>query len=318
MHQLVAEWVEYLDVELGRLPTTVERYIIVIEDFIAFLSKGTETASLPLESIGKKILRQFLRDYAHRGKDSSPSTWNLALAALRSFYGFLFEEEVIPLNPAHRIRRRKVRNRDALPLSLDEFFDLCDAMEKGREPYAARNLAIATVLFHCGLRVTELRSVSLNQVDLVNRYLIDVRAKGNKSLSAVLNDEAALTLQRYLRERHRFGCAEEESALFLSDRGQRISVRAVQEMVRTYAKRAGITRPVGPHLLRHSSATVLDEIGISLPGIQDHCNHESSTTTRRYIHVRDRMRLRTAHRLGEYVATHRRARHSGHRQAAAR
>lgn len=309
MHQFVPAWVEYLAIENGRLPTTIGRYVSVMEDFVDFLTLTPETAELPLEAIGKKHLRRFLLHYAGRADHASPSSWNLGLAALRSFYGFLFEDEVIDLNPAMRIKRRKVKpGREPLPLSIDEFLSFTEAMERGPENRRSRNVAIAAVFFHCGIRVTELVSLNVEQVDFQNSKLLDVCLKGRKWLSAHLNEELAPALKRYLNDRHRFHAAADEPALFLSERKQRISVRAVQEMVKVYAKRAGINRPVGPHLLRHSLATVLDDMGVSLPKIKDQLKHESIATTCRYTHVRDPERRQISVRMAERVAGRRQER----------
>lgn len=318
MHHLVAAWSEYLDVELGRLPTTIERYVRVLKDLIVSLQAAPKPIALPLESLGKKHLRQFLRSYARRSGTSSASSWNLGLGALRSFYGFLFEEEILPLNPALRIRRRRVkRGHEPLPLSLDEFFSLTDTIELGSELHRSRNVAMVTMFLQCGIRVTELVSLNLDQVDFGNELLLDVRTKGDKPLSKDLNEEAAAALKRYLEDRPSFGAPESEQALFLSRQCKRIAVRTVQAMVKTYSQRAGINRPVGPHLLRHSIATVLDEMNVPVPVIQDICGHESIATTRRYIHIRDRNRRETSHRLGRHTASHRRRRSEGGEHAAA-
>lgn len=318
MHHLVAAWVEYLDVELGRLPTTIERYVRVLEELIAFLDTAPKPTALPLESLGKKHLRQFLRSYARRGGAASTASWNLALGALRSFYGFLFEEEFLHLNPALRIRRRKVTGgNEPIPLSLEEFFSLTDAIEIGSDRHRSRNAAIVTLFLQTGMRVTELVSLNLEQVDFENELLLGVQTKGNKILSKDLNKEAAAALKYYLEDRPRFGAPDSERALFLSQQGKRIAVRTVQAMVKAYSKRAGIARSVGPHLLRHSLATLLDEMGVPIPTIKLICGHESITTTCRYIHVRNRSRRETSRRLGRHTASHRRRRRRGGAHAAA-
>jgi integrase/recombinase XerC len=255
-------------------------------------------------------MRHFLRHYAGRTGQASPSSWNLGLAALRSFYSFLFEEEIIDLNPALRIKRRKIKGgNEPLPLSLDEFLSLMDAIEQGPERRnRSRNVAIAAVFFHCGLRVTELVSLDLAQVDFQNGRLRNVRIKGNKKLSADLNEEVTPALKQYLQDRPYFSAPDDEPALFLSGLGRRLSVRSVQEMVKGYAKRAGINRSVGPHLLRHSFATVLDDEGVPVPVIQDMLDHESISTTRRYIHVRDPGRRRASALLAQQTARRRQQR----------
>ena len=108
-------------------------------------------------------------------------------------------------------------------------------------------------------------------------------------------------LENYLAVRGELHGAGGETALFLSDRGTRWGVRAIEEMVKKYAVRAGIDRTITPHILRHACATVLVEEGATLPTIQEHLGHESVETTRRYIHVSNRARQHAVEALGARV-----------------
>jgi site-specific recombinase XerD len=134
--------------------------------------------------------------------------------------------------------------------------------------------------------------------------LLDVRRKGGKFLSAPISDLVVEALERYLPVRERFPGA---SALFLSDRGNRMSVRAVQDVIRTLGARAGLARGIGPHVLRHGSATELAELGTKLEVIQEHLGHESVLTTRRYVHPRSAARREAVDALGARVARARRS-----------
>lgn len=309
MSQLIAAFTSYLREQRMRGDSTVIRYRKVLVDFGAFLEAKADDSAL-LESAAKSDLIDFLRLGVKRAGEPSRSVWNMRLAALRAFYDFLFKAEIVDANPALKIDRLKTCPRVPVPLSLDEYLALAEAMEQSPRACRTRNAAIVHVFFHCALRVAELASLCLQQLDLENHMLLDVRTKGKKWLSIELNDVVEKALKDYLRERHRIA-SPGERALFVTRRGHRLSVRAIQELIRCYGKRAGISRPVTPHLLRHSSATELAELGTELRVIRDICNHASVTTTERYVHGRSEARRRALTTLGVQTLARRSARDRG-------
>jgi len=300
MSALVKDFEAYLRDERMRSPSTIKRYLSIVTDFAAFMTSEPGYEVLDLDRVEKNHLLEFLRREAGASAEPSRAIWNLRLASLRSFYDFLFKREVVSVNPAHKIDRLKVNPKEPVPLSLDEFLALVDAMETAGGTYRARNVAIAHVLFHCALRVAELVSLEVHQADLSNHVFPDVPTKGAKWLSVPFNDLVASVLERYLSDRPQLARGE-ASALFLSDRGKRLSIRAVQEMLTTYGLKARIGRTVTPHLLRHSSATELVELGTSMRTVQAHCGHASITTTERYVHVKDGARRKAIDALGRRV-----------------
>jgi site-specific recombinase XerD len=190
--------------------------------------------------------------------------------------------------------------KEPVPLSFDEMIRLVEAVEDNcASVYKHRNVAILQILFHCALRVTEVVSLDLSQLDFDNYLFLNVRRKGGKELAAAFNDVVAESIEKYLAVRDEFAPEGGDQALFLSDRKRRLSVRAVQEMVRRYAELAGISRRVSPHLLRHSSATQLVEVGTPLRVVQEICGHASVSTTQRYVHVNNGQRRRAVDALGE-------------------
>lgn len=276
---------------------TIARYRDEVHRFAEFLKELP--APPEIGEADKKVLVTYLRRPTSAGKAPSQSTWNNRLAALRALYEFLFQEEVITVNPALRIERQRVPRPDRLPLSLDEVLALVDAAGRySPEGYAKRNVALVQVFFHCALRVAEVVSLDLDQVDFENRVLLNVRTKGNKRLSVLFNDVVTEALEAYLIERGKILAGGAEAALFLSRRQRRLSVRAVENLVKHYAELAGISRPVSPHLLRHASATELAEF-VNLRVVQEHCGHASVTTTERYVHVNRSQRRRAVDSLGE-------------------
>ena len=170
-------------------------------------------------------------------------------------------------------------------------------MDRTRTKLKSRNVAMTLTLMHSALRVAELVSLDLDQLDLKNYVAYDVRAKGNKTLAVVLNDVVAEALETYCVDRKSLAVAGAH-ALFVSSSGTRISVRTVQQFVRRYGELAGIKRRVTPHLLRHTSATRLAETGAPLRVIQEICGHSSVSTTQRYVHVSKQQRRDAVKALG--------------------
>lgn len=288
----------YLRAERGRSPLTFERYATAMRAFVEFLKSEFENEPFELENLSKAELVTFLRQKStSKNGELSRSNWNMRLSALRAFYDYLFKTERIDVNPAARIDRLRIEPTEPAPLSLDEVLRLMEALEKGPRPTRLRNTTLAKILFHCALRVAELASLTLGQVDLGNRLFLYVRVKRGKHLSVSFNDVVAEALDVYLKERRQSGNADRSNSLFVSSRGTRMSVRSIQELVKAYAKKADITRPVTPHLLRHSSVTQLVELGTPLRVVQEMVGHESIKTTQRYASVNSEARRKAGEAL---------------------
>ena len=316
MQQLVVAFAAYLREERMLTEGTIKRYAAVMENFATFLG-GVHSAekSFSLDAVSKGDLLTFMRRKVAEGSEPSRATWNNRLAALRSFYDYLFRQEVIDVNPALRLERLRLTKRERLPLSFDETLSLVDtARDRSPRAFQTRNVAIVDVFFHCALRVAEVVSINLDQVDFDNRLFLNVRTKGNKRLSILFNDVVAEALERYLSDREKLGVPPDETALFVSHRRRRMSVRAVQNLIKDYAARAGISRPVTPHLLRHSSATQLAELGTPLRVVQEICGHASVTTTERYVHPNGNQRREALDELGATWNRHARARRRGNKK----
>lgn len=277
--------------ERGRSPLTIERYKTTLRAFERFLADEYGDGEFDLQEVQKPQLVAFLKQKTGTEEgEPSRSNWNMRLASLRALYHFLFKEELIDVNPALRIDRLRNAPREPSPLSLDEMLRLLDAAEQGPVNARLRNTLIIKVLFHCALRVAELVSLDIDQVDTENRLLLNVRIKRGKRVSVSYNDIVAEALEDYLPTRHAANAAAGTNALLLSGRGNRLSVRRVQEMVKRYARNAGISRPVTPHLLRHSSVTQLVQLGTPLRVVQELLGHSSIRTTQRYAAVNSEQR----------------------------
>ena len=282
MTTLTNDFADYLrDVRMLR-PKTIAAYRHVVARFASFLAKGHGVDDVLLEAVEASEVETFLRGGVVNGHEPSRSAWNNRLSALRSFYGYLFREERITVNPAMRVDRLKLKRRSRVPLSFDEMIRLVDAASASSLGLGTRNAAIVLVLLHNSFRVSELASINTDQVDLQAHTFTNVRTKGGHQLSLAFNDLVCDALENYLDDRRG---RENEAALFLSNRGGRMSVRAVQEMVDRAAKRAGIGRKVTPHMLRHSSLTAMAELGTDIYTLKAQAGHADIKTTARYVHL---------------------------------
>jgi site-specific recombinase XerD len=283
MQDRIVAFETYLRVERRRGASTTARYVDIVRSFVAHreaLASGSDLAVAD-----RNDCLEFLRSGTVVAGEPSRSVWNLRLSALRAFYQYLVDLEVIAKNPTHRIERHKIASREPIPLSMTEFLDLVEAAERTSPLVRSRNVAIVQVLYNTALRVAEVVSLDVDRVDWDAYAFRDVRTKGNKWLSAKFPDLVAGVLERYLGDRARRKIIS-EGALFVSERGTRLSIRAVQQLVRDLGTAAGIQRPVTPHLLRHSCATELVDLGTGLKVVQQICGHASQSTTERYVHVR--------------------------------
>jgi integrase/recombinase XerC len=173
---------------------------------------------------------------------------------------------------------------------VDEVFCLLDAPDR-KESLGLRDRAIMELLYSTGIRVSELAGLDLDDLDFVDSML-RVVGKGNKERIVPFGRAADEAVQAYLPHRDQLilaraarGHEPERQALFLNNRGTRLTVRSVERMIREYGQRAGIQVTVTPHALRHSFATHLLEMGADLRVVQELLGHVSLSTTQKYTHV---------------------------------
>jgi site-specific recombinase XerD len=166
------------------------------------------------------------------------------------------------------------------PSDIDRLIAAAD----GAEPGPVRDRALLELLYAAGLRVSEVASLDVPEVDVRDRT-VRVRGKGKKERVGVFGEPAAKALRRYLRDGRPQLASGKEAALFLNRFGGRLTSRSVQALVRRYATKAGLPVEVHPHLLRHSFATHLLDGGADLRVVQELLGHESPNTTQVYTHV---------------------------------
>jgi integrase/recombinase XerC len=214
----------------------------------------------------------------------APVSIRRKLAAVRSFFGYLQREHLIDRNPAKLVRTPKMPKTLPPIMTPEQTNGLLDDVAAGKleRPYPERDLAIFEMLYGCGVRVSELVGLDLEDVDAGQGW-IRVRGKGRKERQVPLVGGAAAALERYLAGRN--AAAPDERAVFLNSRGKRLSDRSVRGIVKLYATVLAGDSSVHPHSFRHAYATHLLADGADLRSIQELLGHSRLSTTQRYTQV---------------------------------
>ncbi|MCP4004563.1 MAG: tyrosine recombinase XerC [bacterium] len=233
-----------------------------------------------LDQTDALALRAYLAGFH---KQHKPSTRNRRLASLRAFFRYRVRVKAIPVDPSEGLPGPRSERRLPSPLSAEECEQLIEAPETHRTPrLEARDLAMFELLYGTGLRVGELVSLDVRDLDRYRREL-SVRGKGNKERVVPVPASAFDAISSYLEGRKEAGLLGQP--LFENARGKRLTDRGVRHLLRRRLLEAGILRSASPHTLRHSYATHLLDAQVDLRAIQELLGHERLATTQRYTQV---------------------------------
>jgi len=282
MSELARQIERYLE-ELARggaSPHTAAAYCSDLRQFLEFLSPP-ETEPPEPPAVDLLILREWLAAL-YRMK-LEVVTIRRKLAAVRGFYRFMLREGVVRINVARLVRTPKAPKKLPVVMTPDQVNTLIDgvAADKLERPFPARDRAIFELLYGCGVRVSELAGLNLEDVDRAERWL-RVRGKGRKERQVPLPGKAAGALERYLAERP---VLREERAVFLNHRDQRLTARGIRGIVKFYATFVSGDPSIHPHSFRHAYATHLLADGADLRAIQELPGHARLSTTQKYTQV---------------------------------
>jgi site-specific recombinase XerD len=290
------QFLEYLEIERGRSVKTVENYDRYLTRFFEFakVKKPGSITEAQVREFRLHLNRQPGTKIGTRTEPMKRRTQNYYLIAVRAFLKFLRKRGIESISP-ERIELAKVPDRSLDLISSQELARLL-AAPKADSLEGKRDRAILELLFSTGLRISELCSLAIDDVDL-SRDEFSVRGKGDKVRVVFLTEEAKRTIREYLSARK-----DMEEALFIrygrkAHLGEeaRVTPRTVQRLLKRYAAKAGITRKVTPHVIRHSFATDLLSNGADLRSVQALLGHAHIGTTQVYTHVTD-AHLREVHK----------------------
>jgi integrase/recombinase XerC len=262
---------------------TVRNYASDLDQFCSYFTIDGRPKPT-VEEIDALAIREWLGHlYEQR---LSAVSMRRKLAAVRSFFKFLTREGVVPANVARLVRTPKAPKSLPVVMTAEQTNNLVDAVpgaaEKLERPFPARDLAIFELLYGCGLRVSELAGLNLDDFDFTERW-VRVRGKGRKERQVPYATKAAQSLDRYLAVRA--PSEPGERALFLNHRGSRLTDRGARGIVKFYARMITGDSSIHPHSLRHAYATHLLADGADLRAIQELLGHARLSTTQKYTQV---------------------------------
>ena len=290
---LIAEFLEYLEIQKGCSPLTIQRYQHYLKRFHNWLTENS--INTKPKDINLEIIRRY-RLYLARlpARDGLPLqrvTQSYHIVALRAFLRYLLvQRDILTLSP-DKIELPKQSSRSIAFLNSEQVERLLNSPQISNI-IGLRDRAILETLFSTGLRVSELISLNRDQVDL-ERKEFGVKGKGNKIRVVFLSDISAQWIERYLQTRK-----DHFKPLFIRHSGKvdvrnngekmRLTARSIQRIVDKHAKRSGLPIEATPHTLRHSFATDLLISGADIRSVQEMLGHESIRTTQVYTHVTNR------------------------------
>jgi integrase/recombinase XerD len=283
MQENIQAFLKFLDTEKGYADNTIAAYRNDLTQFLRYLEekdKVSSWADVDKDTIISYVLNLKEREY-------TSSTVARKVAAIKSFFHYLMAEKVISDDPTATLDSPKVKKRLPKAISREDIEQLLAAPAQGTSAKSQRDHALLELLYASGMRVTELVSLDVSDVNLASRT---VRVRGKKASSKErvipVGDRALDALQIYVNKgRLQLVRDPEEPALFLNHRGQRLTRQGLWLIIKHYVDEVGISQDVTPHTLRHSFAAHKLSQGKSLQDIQKLLGHANISTTQVYQHV---------------------------------
>jgi len=291
MEKAIQKFLTYLEVERGLVLNTIRAYRKDIESFHGFLQKTGQGMNKEKLVDPKKIdqyaIRSFL-GYLHSRKYANSSI-ERKLACLRSFFRFLKSRDFTKINPVKHLPAPRKKRKLPTFLTIDEAEKLLTPKSSTCTLKAFRNLAIAETLYGTGIRVSELVTLDLSDIDPAAQD-IRVLGKGGKERIVPITQAAIRAIDEYLQARARsfnthIQMGQSSVPLFINLRGSRLSDRSVRRILHQLGINQGLFKRTHPHQLRHSFATHLLDSGADLRAIQELLGHSSLATTQKYTHI---------------------------------
>ena len=289
MEKLIEQFLEHLRYERNVSAHTLRNYASDLEQFVQFLAPVApdKKTKLPdVTEIDHLTIREWMSSlHTDQKKKSSIAR---KLAALRTFFQFLVREGMLELNPAKLVSTPKLEKKLPQHLSIEEAIRFIETPDAETE-LGKRDRAMLELMYATGVRVAELTTLNLRDVDFSNK-LVRVTGKRRKQRIIPFGDPAGDAIRSYLGVRDKFLfnapiSKRDDQALFLNYQGTRITTRSVGRMVEKYIRICAGMHNISPHALRHSFATHLLDSGADLRDIQELLGHARLSTTQVYTHV---------------------------------
>mgnify|MGYP000124412159 CR=1 FL=1 len=283
MLDVLDEYLEYLSVQKKYSDHTVDSYRRDIEKFLTFMNDEGYT----YKEVDPTLIRAFLMREKRKGISSRSN--ERRLIACRKFYDYLLRRAYIENNPFLLIKAPKVNKLPPQVLYEQELLKLFECNAQREDPLARRDQAILELLYASGLRVSELTSLTLQDISPRSRIL-KIVGKGNKPRLVPYSVRAQEALNEYIQTTRKEillknGVEQPTNALFVNGKGNPLTTRGVEYILKKIDEKAGLNFQLHPHTLRHTFATHLLDNGADLRTIQELLGHKSLNTTQVYTHV---------------------------------
>lgn len=295
MEEYVQAYIDYLSAEKGLAINTLDSYGRDLKQFSLYLRDGPK---IGFEGASRTTVVAYLLHLQKQGRTTA--TIARRLAALKSFYQFLVHERILSRDPTADLESPKQKKKLPRVLTVREVEIL---LNQPRAVSAAgrRDKAMLELLYAAGIRVSELVSLDVDDVNLTIGY-VRCLGKGNKERIVPIGSMAIKAISAYLEKgRGQLLKDVDEPALFLNHQGGRLTRQGFWKIIKRYAREAGINKPITPHTMRHSFATHLLENGADLRSVQELLGHADISTTQIYTHIT------RGHLKDVYARTHPRA-----------
>ena len=289
---MIEAWQKWLSAERRLSALTAESYFLDLREFMDFLSSdiGHPVDVRDLTDLSVTDLRSFLveRSTQHAARSSIARN----MSTVRNFYRFLSKTHDINNTAVRVVRPARPPKTLPKPLEQDEALALLGAAQKMQKEkwQGLRDAALLTLLYGCGLRISEALALNVGDIPRTNDVLV-ITGKGNKQRMVPLLSAVKKTIDAYLKERP---VDTKDAPLFIGSRGERLNPGVVQRQIRKLRTLLGLPATVTPHALRHSFATHLLTAGSDLRSVQELLGHASLSATQRYTEI-DTVRLKAVY-----------------------
>jgi integrase/recombinase XerD len=301
LRQDIQDFLTYLNVEKGFSGNTLAAYQNDLHQLAAYVDKESskQQASSDWDSFGRPGMLSYLLQL--KEKNYATTTVARKMASANSFFDFMIAEGKLKRNPIENISSPRLGKPLPKAMTINQVQALLEQPAKLTTVEAQRDKAILELLYASGMRVTELVSLNVGDVDLSNGS-VRCFGKGHKERLIPIYQRAVICVEKYLKEaRPKLARSSWETALFLNHRGDRLTRQGLWQILKGYAKDADLDGRITPHTLRHSFATHMLNGGADLRSVQELLGHANISTTQIYTH------LTTEHLKNSYDKAHPRA-----------
>jgi len=281
----IKSFLNYLTVEKGFSENTTAAYYNDLNQLASFA--GKEATKRDLMPSWADFSRQDMLSYMLDLKERNYASTTVArkVAAARSFFGFMKAEGIIKTDPTENMSSPSVGKSLPKPISISQVQSLLDQPAKLETPEAGRDKAMLQLLYASGMRISELVSLNLEDVNTEEGF-VRCFGKGHKERLVPIHEQAAQAVKEYIEKtRPKLAHSKDEVALFLNPRGERLTRQGFWQKLKEYAKSAGLDAQISPHTLRHSFATHMLSGGADLRAVQELLGHANISTTQVYTHL---------------------------------